>query len=297
MRYLTIALTKGRLAKKTLEIFEKIGITCEEMKDPDSRKLIFTNEELKLKFFLAKGPDVPTYVEYGAADIGIVGKDTILEEGRRIYDNIRKAIQFLLGSNMSEVLSIFISTLMGFTILKPVHLLWINLVTDCFPALALGMEKAEPDIMRRKPRSAKAGVFAGGMGFDVAYQGVLVTVLVLASYFIGHFMEAGVWEITNSADGMTMAFLTMSMAEIFHSFNMRSQRGSIFALKTFNKALMIAAVGSLVATTVVCEVPFIANAFGFETVEFSEYAVAIGLGALIIPLVEAVKLLQRKIAK
>ncbi|MBR9937268.1 ATP phosphoribosyltransferase [Oscillospiraceae bacterium Marseille-Q3528] len=86
MRYLTIALTKGRLAKKTLEIFEKIGITCEEMKDPDSRKLIFTNEELKLKFFLAKGPDVPTYVEYGAADIGIVGKDTILEEGRRIYE-------------------------------------------------------------------------------------------------------------------------------------------------------------------------------------------------------------------
>ena len=86
MRYLTIALTKGRLAKKTLEIFEQIGITCEEMKDPDSRKLIFTNEELKLKFFLAKGPDVPTYVEYGAADIGIVGKDTILEEGRRIYE-------------------------------------------------------------------------------------------------------------------------------------------------------------------------------------------------------------------
>ena len=86
MRYLTIALTKGRLAKKTLEIFEKIGITCEEMKDTDSRKLIFTNEELKLKFFLAKGPDVPTYVEYGAADIGIVGKDTILEEGRRLYE-------------------------------------------------------------------------------------------------------------------------------------------------------------------------------------------------------------------
>ena len=86
MRYLTIALTKGRLAKKTLEIFEKIGITCEEMKDPDSRKLIFTNEELKLKFFLAKGPDVPTYVEYGAADIGIVGRDTILEEGRKVHE-------------------------------------------------------------------------------------------------------------------------------------------------------------------------------------------------------------------
>lgn len=86
MRYLTFALGKGRLAKKTLELFEQIGITCEEMKDKDSRKLIFVNEELKLKFFLAKGPDVPTYVEYGAADIGIVGKDTILEEGRKLYE-------------------------------------------------------------------------------------------------------------------------------------------------------------------------------------------------------------------
>lgn len=86
MRYLTFALGKGRLANKTLETFEKIGITCEEMKDKDTRKLIFVNEELKLRFFLAKGPDVPTYVEYGAADIGIVGKDTILEEARNIYE-------------------------------------------------------------------------------------------------------------------------------------------------------------------------------------------------------------------
>lgn len=86
MRYLTFALTKGRLAKKTLELLEQLGITCEEMKDKDSRKLIFVNEELKLKFFLAKGPDVPTYVEYGAADIGVVGKDTILEEGRKTYE-------------------------------------------------------------------------------------------------------------------------------------------------------------------------------------------------------------------
>lgn len=85
-RYLTFALTKGRLAKKTLELLEQTGITCEEMKDPDSRKLIFVNEELRLQFFLAKGPDVPTYVEYGAADIGVVGKDTILEEGRKIYE-------------------------------------------------------------------------------------------------------------------------------------------------------------------------------------------------------------------
>ena len=86
MRYLTFALGKGRLAKHTLELFEKIGITCDEMKDENSRKLIFTNEELKLRFFLSKGPDVPTYVEYGAADIGVVGKDTILEEGRKVHE-------------------------------------------------------------------------------------------------------------------------------------------------------------------------------------------------------------------
>ena len=220
-----------------------------------------------------------------------------VEEGRRIYDNIRKAIQFLLGSNMSEVISIFVTTLMGFTILKPVHLLWINLVTDCFPALALGMEKAEPGIMQRKPRKANEGVFAGGMGIDVAYQGIMVSALTILSYFIGHFMESGNWAMTDSADGMTMAFLTMSMAEIFHSFNMRSQRGSIFGLGSFNKVLGIAAVGSLIATTLVCEVPFLANAFGFTTISIAEYAVAMILAVLTIPIVELVKFVQRKLAK
>ena len=220
-----------------------------------------------------------------------------VEEGRRVYGNIRKAIQFLLGSNMSEVLSIFFATILGFTILEPVHLLWINLVTDCFPALALGMEKAEPDVMRRRPRDAKAGIFAGGMGFDIAYQGFFVTLLIMVSYFVGHFIETGVWEITNSADGTTMAFLTMSMAEIFHSFNMRSQRGSIFTLGTHNRALVFAAIGSLIATTLVCEVPFLANAFDFTAVDFNEYLIAIALGACIIPLVELVKLIQRKIGK
>ena len=217
-----------------------------------------------------------------------------VEEGRRIYDNIRKAIQFLLGSNMSEVISIFVATLMGFTILEPVHLLWINLVTDCFPALALGMEEAEPDIMRRKPRNAKAGIFADGMGFDIAYQGFMVAALVMISYFIGHFMETGNWAIETSADGMTMAFLTMSMAEIFHSFNMRSQRGSIFRLPTQNKVLLGAAVLTLIATTLVCEVPVLAAAFGFSSVTLPEYLVAIGLGVLVIPIVEIVKFFQRK---
>ena len=220
-----------------------------------------------------------------------------VEEGRRIYDNIRKAIQFLLGSNMSEVIGIFAATLLGFTILEPVHLLWINLVTDCFPALALGMEKAEPDIMQRKPRKAKAGIFSGGMGIDIAYQGLMVSVLVLASYFIGHFMESGVWEIANSPDGTTMAFLTMSMAEIFHSFNMRSQRGSIFRLPGQNKFLLGASIVALIATTIVCEVPAIAAAFGFTTVSLVEYVIALVLGVLVIPIVECVKFVQRKLAK
>ncbi len=220
-----------------------------------------------------------------------------VEEGRRIYDNIRKAIQFLLGSNMSEVISIFLATLLGFTILEPVHLLWINLVTDCFPALALGMEKAEPDIMKRRPRDAKAGIFAGGMGVDIGYQGLMVSLLVLISYFVGHFMESGVWEIANSQDGVTMAFLTMYMAEIFHSFNMRSQRGSIFRLGSQNKMMLGAAVFTLISTTLVCEVPFLANAFNFTSVSLIEYLVAIGLGVCVIPIVEIVKFFQRRLSK
>ena len=217
-----------------------------------------------------------------------------VEEGRRIYDNIRKAIQFLLASNLSEVLCIFIATLIGFTILEPVHLLWINLVTDCLPAIALGMEKAEADIMKRSPRSAKSGIFSDGLGTNVVYQGVIVTSLVIFSYFVGHFMESGAWwPIETSAHGITMAFLTLSMAEIFHSLNMRSIRSSIFTLKSVNKTLLLAAVGSLLATTLVCEVPFLANAFGFVSVGLKEYLIALGLGVLVIPIVEIVKLFQR----
>ena len=220
-----------------------------------------------------------------------------IEEGRRIYDNIRKAIQFLLGSNMSEVLSIFAATMLGFTILRPVHLLFINLVTDCFPALALGFEKAESDIMERAPRSSRDGIFAGGMGFDVGYQGVMVTILTLAAYFIGHFIESGRWEITDSLDGTTMAFLTMNMAEIFHSFNMRSQRGSIFTMKAKNHFLSLAALASLVVTTIVIYVPFLSNAFGLQHISLLEYVIALALAVMTIPIVELVKLIQRSVKK
>jgi Ca2+-transporting ATPase len=220
-----------------------------------------------------------------------------VEEGRRIYDNIRKVIQFLLSSNMSEVISIFVATLLGFAILRPVHLLWINLVTDSIPAMALGMEKAESNLMSRSARSPKDGVFAGGMGFDIAYQGLMVALLTLAAYFIGHFLESGRWEIANSADGTTMAFLTMSMAEIFHSINMRSRRGSIFTLKSSNWILNGATIASLAITTVVIYVPFLAKAFEFEHISLKEYAVALILAVCVIPIVEIVKLIQRYMTK
>ena len=224
-------------------------------------------------------------------------------EGRRIYDNIRKAIQFLLASNMSEVLGVFGATLMGFVLLNPVHLLFINLVTDCFPALALGMEEAEPDTMNRPPRNSKDGIFSGGLGVDVVYQGVLVTIITIAAYLIGASMELGAgWFAAlraagESQRGMTMAFLAMSMCEIFHSFNLRSQRKSVFSLKTTNKILWAAMLGSLLLTTLVIEVPFIAKAFGFTPIGATEYAIAMGLAFLVIPVVEFVKLIQRSLAK
>lgn len=223
-----------------------------------------------------------------------------VEEGRRIYDNIRKSIQFLLSSNLSEVMAIFTANLLGFTILKPVHLLWINLVTDCFPALALSMEKGEKDLMKRPPRKSSDGIFAGGVGFDVVYQGLFVTLLTLAAYFIGHFMEAGRWELTESADGMTMAFLTMSMCEIFHSFNMRSQHGSTVSMLlhgSFNKYIFGSTVLSLITTALVIEVPFLADAFDFTTIDAREFFTALGLAFLIIPLVEIVKAIERAVIK
>lgn len=220
-----------------------------------------------------------------------------VEEGRRIYDNIRKAIGFLLASNLAEVLAIFFATLLGFTVLEPVHLLWINLITDCFPALALGLELSEPDIMQRKPRDTSDGIFSGGLGIDVLLQGVVVTCLTLLAYFTGHFMESGVWEITTSHDGMTMAFLTLSMVEICHSFNMRSRRKSVFSLKHHNKWLWGAMALSLVLTTAVIYVPFLRAAFDFAHISLVEYAVALGLAVSIIPIMELVKCIQRKLGK
>mgnify|MGYP004557783421 FL=1 len=225
---------------------------------------------------------------------------TAVGEGRRIYDNIRKAIQFLLSSNLSEVLSIFISTLLNFTILKAPHLLFINLVTDSLPSIALGMEKEETHLMDRKPRSSSEGIFAQGLGFNVVYQGIFVTLLTLAAFFIGERLETGRWvfaNITDCQEGMTMAFLTMSMCEIFHSFNMRSATESIFTLLrqgNHNWILVGTMVASLVLTTCLIEVPFLADAFGFTPISYVEYGISLLLAISIIPLVEIIKYIQRK---
>ena len=224
-------------------------------------------------------------------------------EGRRIYDNIRKAIQFLLGSNLSEVLSVFFASVMNFTILQAPHLLFINLVTDCFPALALGLERPESDIMRRKPRLKDDGIFAGGLGIDCFYQGVLVTLLTVIAFYTGEFLETGKLvfrNIQDSAEGMTMAFFTMSMCEIFHSFNMRSQRGSSVKLLfsgSHNKALYLAMAASLLLTTAVVEIDFLSNLFGFAHLDTKAYLISLFLAFLIIPIVELVKAIQRGMAK
>ena len=210
-------------------------------------------------------------------------------EGRRIYENIRKAIQFLLASNMSEVASIFLATLLGIRLLEPVHLLWINLITDCFPALALGMERAEPGSMHRPPRPRGQGIFAGGLGVDVLWQGALVTALTLGAYFAGARLETGVWQVAQSGLGVTMAFLTMSMAEIFHSFNLRSRRGSIFEQQGENPYLWAALAGSLALTTGVLFFPPAAAAFGFAPLSMAQYGLSLALALAVIPAVELVK--------
>ena len=227
-------------------------------------------------------------------------------EGRRIYDNIRKAIQFLLASNLSEVLTIFFATLLGIqNIFLAVHLLWINLITDCFPALALGMEKPESDVMKRAPRDSKEGIFAGGLGFAVVYQGLLVTLITLASYFIGRDWLAGLHHAeaiaagTYSAEmlGTSMAFLTLSMAEIFHAFNMRSLKGSIFKMSTQNLWLWGAGILSFLLTTAVIEIDFLAQAFSLAHLDLTEYGIAMLLAILVIPIVEIVKAITRAVQK
>ena len=299
------------------ELFQNVADYCVYARvQPEHKVRIVNAWKARGKIVAMTGDGVNDAPSIKAADIGvgmgITGTDvtknvadmvladdnfativSAVEEGRRIYDNIRKAIQFLLSSNLSEVAAIFVATILGFTILKPVHLLWINLITDCFPALALGMEPGERDNMRRPPRDAGEGVFAGGLGVDVVYQGLLVSLITLGAYFVGHYMESGAWEIANSPDGMTMAFLTLAMCEVFHSFNLRSLRGSLCTMPHQNKYLWGAGLFSLALTTAVIYIPFLAEAFGFAHISLAEYGVALAMAFSVIPIVELVKLVRR----
>ena len=226
------------------------------------------------------------------------------EEGRRIYDNIRKVIQFLLSANLAEVFSVFIATLVGFTLFQPVQLLWVNLVTDCFPALALGMEEAEGNIMQRKPRKASDGVFAGNMGLDCVVQGLIITALVLASFFAGVYFDMGCIDIANmmagtaDEEGVMMAFITLNMVEIFHCFNMRSRRQSVFTMKKQNVWLWGAAALALVLTLIVVEFePLAMMFFGVPSLELKGSLTALGIAFLIIPLNELYKAIMRSVEK
>lgn len=240
-----------------------------------------------------------TDVTKGAADMVLQDDNfativTAVGEGRRIYDNIRKAIQFLLASNLAEVVAVFIATMLGFRLLSPIHLLWINLITDTFPALALGMEAGESDLMKRKPRDDKEGIFAGGVGVNVVATGVFVGLLTIVSYFIGHRYAEGVWTITESEHGMTMAFLTLSMTEMFHAFNSRSIFHSIFTMKKQNKYLWGALLFSLITTLIVIYVPGLNTAFEFSAIDWKEYLIAVALGLTVIPFSEISKAITRK---
>lgn len=215
-----------------------------------------------------------------------------VEEGRRIYDNIRKAIQFLLSSNLSEVLCILIATLgLGkltggsFTIFGPVHLLWINLISDCFPAVALGMEPAERGIMQRKPRSSDAHIFSDGMGVNLLWQGAVIAVLTLISYVIG--------AQTSPDSGTTMAFLTLSVCEMLHAWNMRSLRDSVFTMEHRNPMLLGSVLLSFVLTAAVLLIPALRGIFSLEALSGMQYLWAILLAAAIVPIVEIVKAIRR----
>ena len=249
-----------------------------------------------------------TDVTKAAADMTLTDDNfativTAVAEGRRIYENIRKAIQFLLSSNLAEVIAVFAATLCGFTLLKPAHLLWINLITDTLPAVALGTEQPEADIMNRPPRSKKSGIFADGLGVNVLLHGLLVAGITLAAYFVGHHLQ-GVTEVKGlvSEQGMTMAFLTMSATELFHSFNARSMRKSLFATKKQNKLLWIGLLSSLALSTAVIFIPGVNTAFGFANsdgiayINITEYLISIALAFAIIPLVEVQKLIANAIS-
>jgi Ca2+-transporting ATPase len=217
-----------------------------------------------------------------------------VEEGRKVYDNIRKVIQFQLTTNLAEIVAVFLASMLGFRILRAAHLLWINLVTDSAPGLALGMEKAEGDVMRRKPRPAAEGLFSGGASYSMIFQGAFMGLLIVFSYFYGERLEHEAWSFGQSADGMTMAFLTTNFVEMFRAFGCRSLGNSIFTMKTKNPWLWGALAWTFLLTCSVIFIPAFRDIFGFTMIDFREFAIALGLAFSVIPVMEIIKYFQRK---
>lgn len=212
-----------------------------------------------------------------------------VEEGRKIYSNIRKSVQFLLSANMSEVTALFLATMLNWKILFPIHILWINLVTDAFPALALGLEQAEKDIMSRKPRSAKQSFFAGGMLTNILYQGFLQGIIVLAVFSLAKYLYPG-----NQAVHITMAFATLGLIQLAHAFNVRSSKNSLFSIGFLtNRYLLGALLLSVILQVSVITLPFLNEMFRVVPLNLEQWSIVLASSLLIIPLVELVKLVGR----
>ena len=244
-----------------------------------------------------------TEVSKGASDIVLADDNfaTIIvavEEGRKVFSNIQKSIQYLLSANMAEVFIIFFATLFGWDVLQPVHLLWINLVTDTLPAIALGVEPAEPGIMTHKPRGRQSNFFDGGVFGAIIYQGVFQTILVLAVYGWGLVFPEHHTQAEIHADALTMAYATLGLIQLLHAFNVKSVYQSVFKVglfrnKTFNWAIPVAFI-LLMATIVV---PGFNNLFHVSHLSFTQWLAVIVGSFLIVVLVEIVKAIQRALGK
>ena len=213
-----------------------------------------------------------------------------VEEGRKINDNVRKVLQFQISSNMTEVLVVFISSIFALEVLSPTHLLWINMVTDSLPGLALGMEKAEEGVMKRKPRPSNESVFSNGAGLDIVLQGIYMATIILTSFFIGYKMDGHL-------NGMTMAFLTINLAELFHAISMRTQRGSLIKLTTFNWWLFGALTLTFLLNIALIYVPAFEVLFDFAPINFTEFMIALALAFSVLPVLEVYKFVMRTIDK
>jgi Ca2+-transporting ATPase len=244
-----------------------------------------------------------TEVSKGASDMVLADDNfaTIVdavEEGRKVFANIQKAIQYLLSANLGEVLTLFVMTMMGWQILAPVHILWINLVTDTLPAIALGLEPAEKNVMQQPPRDKKSSFLSGGVAGNVIYQGILEGAITLFVYAMALAFPDHSGSAQIHADALTMAFATLGLIQLFHAFNSKSIHGSIFQATTwknkfFNWAILIAF--ALLAITIV--VPGFNDLFHVSHLNLHQWLIVIGASLSMIVIVEVVKLIQRTLKK